>query len=83
MLDEMTLQNASKIFIILEYEHPRSFFHFVLLYFSLMNVLVYVDILGEKIKLHEMKNEKTTYVGFCIPKICQIMFHFAGSFHEA
>ena len=38
--------------------------------------------LGEKIKLHEMKNEKN-YMGFRIPKIWQILKHFARSFHQA
>ena len=48
MLDEMFQQNASKFSILLEYKNPRSFifvfFYFVLLYFFLMNALVYVDI---------------------------------------
>ena len=29
-----------------------------------------------KIKLHEMKNEKKNYVGFCIPKIWKILKRF-------
>ena len=47
MLDEMFQQNASKFAIFLEYENPRSFFHFsfrATLVFLLMNALVYVDI---------------------------------------
>ena len=36
----------------------------------------------EKIKLHEMKNEKTTWVFFMI-KIWQILKDFARSFHQA
>ena len=36
----------------------------------------------EKIKKHEMKNEKT-YMGFRIPKIWQILKPFAGTFHQA
>ena len=42
---------------------------------------VYVDIyrafIREKINLHEMKNEKN-YVGFCIPKVWQILERFSG-----
>ena len=37
--------------------------------------------LGEKIKLHEMKNEKN-YVGFPMIKIWQILKDFAKSFHQ-
>ena len=47
MLDEMFQQNASKFAIFLEYENPRSLFHFsfhAALFFPLMNALVYVNI---------------------------------------
>ena len=63
MLDEMFQRKASKFAI----------FFFILCHFifspCLMNALVYVDI--EKIKWHEMKNEKN-YMGFRIPKKWQI-----------
>ena len=53
--------------------------------FPLMNTLVYFDIdqgghsVGEKIKLHEMKNEKN-YMVFRIPNVWQILKHFVGAF---
>ena len=34
-------------------------------------------------KLLEMKNEKTSYLGFPIPKIWQILKHFARQCHQA
>ena len=80
MLDEMFQQNASKFAILLEYENPRSFFRFsfrATLFFPLMNSLVYVEYSSTK-----LKNEKN-YVGFRIPKIWQILKHFAGTFHQA
>ena len=65
------------------------FFHLsfhAILFFPLMNALVYDHrpghSLGEKIKLHEMKNEKTT-LGFHIPKVWQILKHLTGTFHQA
>ena len=39
------------------------------------------DIAREKNKV-KMKNEKN-HVGFCIPKIWQILKRFAGIFHQA
>ena len=64
MLDEMFQRNASKFAIFLEYENPCSFFHFVLLFFSLMNALVYIGIhWGEKNKVaRNEKNKIATYV---------------------
>ena len=70
MLDEMFQQNASKFAIFLEYENPRSFFHFpfrATLFFSPnecpgLSQHSPGHSLGEKIKLHEMKNIKTTWV---------------------
>ena len=47
MLDEMALWKDSKFAILLEYENPRSFFHYFFcatLFFSLMNALVFVNI---------------------------------------
>ena len=87
MLDEMTLQNASKFATFLEYENPCSFFRFSFrATFSLTDALAYVDIdqgihSGET-NLNEMKNEKN-YMGFHIPKIWQILKHFAMSFNQA
>ena len=59
-------------------------FNFVQLSFSSNGIgcPVYDDILGEKIKLNEMKNKKI-YMGFYIPKIWQILKHFDWPFHEA
>ncbi len=52
-----------------------------------MNALVYVEIdqglhLGKN-NVDEMKNEKTKYMGFRIPKIWKILKYFAGLFHQA
>ena len=47
MLDEMFQQNVTKFAILLEYENPRSFFHFsfnATLVFPLINALVFFDI---------------------------------------
>ena len=65
-----------------QYDNPHSFFHFVLLYFfpnECPGLFRHSPghSLGEKIKLHEMKNEKN-YVGIHISKIWQILKHFSG-----
>ena len=81
MLDEMTLWNASKFAIFLEYENPVFVFHFVFLYFSLMNALVYVDNLTRvfirgKNKVCSTKWKKN-YMGFFMIKIWQILKHLS------
>ena len=64
MLDEMPQQNASKLAIFLEYENPRSFFHFMLLFSSYkcpgLRRHRQGHSLENKIKQHEMRND----VGF-------------------
>ena len=68
MLDEIFQQNASKFAIILEYENPCSFFRI-----SFRANLFFPNefpglcrhgpghSLGKKIKLHEVKNKKSTW----------------------
>ena len=72
MLDEKFQQNASKLATFYVYENTQScFFHFsfcATLFFPLMNAASGLcwhrpgHSLGKKIKLHEMKNEKTMWV---------------------
>ena len=51
---------------------------------SIVDIDQGIHSLGEKIKLHEMKDEKgKNYMGFYIPKIWQILKHFARAFHQA
>ena len=92
MLDEMTRRNASKFVIFYTYENPKMLFSFrvrAVLFFPLMNALVYVDIDHgiHKVKILKAKilkmNNKKNCMGFLIHKLWQILKCFARSFHQA
>ena len=90
VLDEMTQRNASKFGIIfLEYKKPYIYFFFILCYFIFSpNEYPGLRDIDQGInqgKITVAQNEKQNYeyVGFCIPKIWQILKYFSRSFHQA
>ena len=71
MLDEMTQRNTSKFAIFYTYENQKLLFSFrAILFFSLMNALVYVEIdLGihnEKNKVARNEKKEKATLGFRI-----------------
>ena len=68
--------------------NKKSCFHLMLLYFfpnecpGLCHYRPGQAFIREKIKKHEIKNEKT-YLGFLTPKLLQILKRLAGTFHQA
>ena len=90
MLDEMTLQNASKFAILfLEYENPHSYFHFVCYYFIFSpnecpGLCRHIDQ-----SIHEAHSEWKTIKSMSmgcqchIPNVWQILKRFTRTFHQA
>ena len=72
MLDEMFQWNALKFAILLEYKNPHSLFVFQIYYVDIEQGAL----IRRENKVAGNEKRKKNYVGYCIPKIWQILKHF-------